>query len=87
MTLSSLETILPKALKLRITEKKEQIRNLVEEFRKEHLGTAMLLSECARFNHALLKSIFNHGKVESLCYNATGAAKRQTDVALIDLQL
>ena len=87
MTLSSLETILPKATKSRITEKKNQIRCLVKEFRKEHLGTAMLLSECARINHTLLKSLFNHSQVESLCYNANGAAKRLTDVALIDLQL
>ena len=87
MTLSTLETILPKAITGRITEKKKQIRGLVEELRKEHVSTSMLLLECARINHTLLKGIFNHRKVESLCYNANGAAKRQTDVALIDLQL
>ena len=87
MTLSALETMLPKERKDQVTQRKEQIRSLIEQFRKEHLGTAMLLSECARFNNMLLKSIFNLSKAESLCYNSNGAAKRQTDVALINFQL
>ena len=87
MTLSALETILPKGRKERITEKKQKIRSLIEEFRKEHRGTVLLLSECARFNNTLLKSLFDLGKVEVVCYNANGATKRQTDMALVNLQL
>ena len=86
-TLSTLETILPKVQKDQIKEKKIKLKTLIEEFRKEHFGTAMLLSECARFNNTLLKSIFDPGKVDSLSYNSNGAAKRHTDVALINLQL
>jgi len=87
MTLSALETILPQKRKDQVTERKVKIRSLVEEFRKEHLGTVLLLSECARFNNMLLKNIFDLSKVESFSYNSNGAAKRQTDMALIDLQL
>jgi len=86
-TLSALQTILPKGRKEKITEKKEKIRSLVEKFRKEHLKTILLLSECSRFNNMLLKSLFNLSKVENFSYTSKGSAKRQTDVALINLQL
>ena len=87
MTLSALETMLPKERKDQVKQRKEKIRTFIEQFRKEHLSTAILLSECARFNKMLLKSIFNLSKAESLFYTSNGAAKRQTDVALINLQL
>jgi len=87
MTLSALETILSKGRKDQITERKAKIKSLVAKFRKEHLETVLLLSECARFNKMLLKSIFDLGKVESFSYNSNGSAKRQIDVALINLQL
>jgi len=87
MTLSALETILPKRRKNQITERKTEIKSLVGKFRKEHLETVLLLSECARFNNLLLNSIFDLSKVESFSYNSNGTAKRQTDVALINLQL
>ena len=87
MTLSVLETILPKVQKGQIAEKRNKIKYLIEEFRKEHSGTAIILSECARFNNSLLQTIFDLGKVNSLCYNSNGAAKQQTHVGLINLQL
>ncbi|MBN2314735.1 MAG: hypothetical protein JXM79_12460 [Sedimentisphaerales bacterium] len=87
MTLTALETLLPKDKKDQITERKAEIQSLVMKFRKEHLKTVLLLSECARFNNLLLKSIFNLGKVESFSYNKNGSTKRQTDVTLINFQL
>jgi hypothetical protein len=87
VTLTALETLLPKDKKDRITERKEEIQSLVVKFRKEHLETVLLLSECARFNNLLLKSIFNLSKIESFSYTKNGSTKRQTDVTLINLQL
>ena len=86
-TLTTLESILPPGKKVQIAERKEKIKPLIEAFRKEHMGVALLLSECARFNNMLLKCIFDLSKAESFCYNSNGAAKRQNDVTLIDLQL
>lgn len=86
-TLTALQTIVPKERKEKITEKKEKIRSLVETFRKEHLKTVILLSECSRFNNMLLKSLFNLSKVENFSYSSNGSAKRQTDVALFNIQL
>ena len=86
MTLSSLETSLPEAKKARVTQMKAKLRSLSAELKKEYLGTALLLSECARFNNLLLNSIFDLGKTGSVYYNANGATKRQTDMAFVNLQ-
>ena len=87
VTLSALETILPDTTKDRILDAKVKIRSLTDRLRKEHLSTALLLSECTRFNNLLLRSIFNLCKKEGPGYNSNGAAKRQTEAALINLQL
>ena len=87
MTLSALAAHLPKGRKEQVNRRRAKIKSLIEEFRKEHLGTVLLLSECARFNTLLLRSIFDLGKVEGLTYGSNGAAERQADVALLSLQL
>ena len=86
MTLSVLEISLPKTKRAQITQMKAKLRSLIEEFKKEHLSTALLLSECARFNNLLLKSIFDIGKTETVYYNSNGATKRQSDMAFVNLQ-
>jgi len=47
----------------------------------------LLLSECARFNNLLLKSIFDLGKTGAVYYNSNGATKQQTDMAFVNLHL
>jgi len=86
MTLSTLETSLPKGKKAQVTQRKAKLRSLIKELKKEHLSTALLLSECARFNKLLLKSIFDVGKTEVVYYDSNGATRRQTDTAFVNLQ-
>lgn len=86
ITLSSLESTLPEAKKAQVTQIKAKLKLLIEELKKEHLSTALLLSECARFNNLLLKSIFDLGKIGVVYYNSNGAARRQTDMAFVNLQ-
>ncbi len=86
VTLSRLETAVTKDRKIRITETKARLKSLAEELKKEYLGTAMLLSECARFNNLLLKSIFGFGKTGTTTYNSSGVAKRQADAALVNIK-
>ncbi|OHB75268.1 MAG: hypothetical protein A2Z25_20550 [Planctomycetes bacterium RBG_16_55_9] len=87
VTLSALETSLPKARKDQVAEKKNKIKSLIEAFRREHLKTALLLSECVRFNNRLLRSLFDMGKVEDFGYDSNGAARRHANTALVNLQL
>jgi flagellar biosynthesis/type III secretory pathway chaperone len=86
LTLSTLEKSLHETTGIKITERKKRLKSLIEELRKEHLSTALLLSECARFNNLLLKKIFNLGKTEVVCYDSKGETKRQTDTAFVNLQ-
>jgi hypothetical protein len=86
VTLSALEAVLPEKQKARIAERKDKLRLLIEELKREHLSTTLLLSECARFNNILLKSILNFGKIETVTYNSKGSARRQNEMALVNLQ-
>ena len=87
MTLSALEARLPKGKKEQIIKKKAELTSLIKELKKEHLSTILLLSECARFNNLLLKSIFDLGKTGAVYYNSNGATQQQTDMAFVNLQL
>jgi hypothetical protein len=86
MTLSALEASLPKVKKSQVTKRKAKLISLIKELKKEYLSTALLLSECARFNNLLLKSIFDLGKTGAVYYNSNGATKRQTDMAFVNIQ-
>jgi hypothetical protein len=87
MTLSMLEVRLPKEKKAQVIQKKAKLMSLITELKKEYLSTALLLSECARFNNLLLKSIFDLGNTGAVYYNSNGAIKRQTDIAFVNMQL
>ena len=87
MNLSALESCLPEAEKNRITEIKAKLRSLSAELKKEYLSTALLLSECARFNNMLLKGILGLGKTESVHYKSNGQTRRHIDTAFVNLQV
>jgi len=87
MTLSALESCLPEAKKDRITQMKAKLTSLSSELKKEYLSTALLLSECARFNNLLLKSILDLGKTESVHYKSNGQTRRHIDTAFVNLQI
>jgi len=76
MTLSKLEASLPKGEKAQVTKRKARLRTLIKELKKEHLSTALLLSECARFNNLLLKSIFDFRRTGTVIYNSNGSTSR-----------
>lgn len=87
VTLSTLEAALSETESHRITERKTKLKSLIEKLKNEHLGTTMLLTECARFNNILLKNIFNFGKTEIISYDSKGETKRQTNTAFMNLKL
>ena len=87
VTLSALEIRLSKVKKDQVIAKKAKLISLIKELKKEHLSTILLLSECARFNNLLLKSIFDLGKTGAVYYNSNGATKQQTDMAFVNLHL
>ena len=86
LTLSILEKSLPETTGIKIVERKRRLKSLIDDLRKEHLSTALLLNECSRFNNLLLNSIFNKGKTNVVSYDSKGATKRQSDAAFVNLQ-
>ena len=86
MTLSALEASLPDAKREQVSRMKTKLRSLTEELKKEHLSTTLLLSECARFNSLLLRSVFDLGQTGAVYYNSNGATRRQADTAFVNLQ-
>ncbi|KPK45165.1 MAG: hypothetical protein AMJ65_00725 [Phycisphaerae bacterium SG8_4] len=87
MTLSALKAYLPQAQREQVARVQRQLKALTKELKKEHLRTTLLLSECARFNSLLLRSIFDLGQTGAVYYNSNGAARRQMDTAFMNLQL
>ena len=87
MTLSALESCLPEAKKDQVTQIKAKLRSLSAELKKEYLSTALLLTECARFNNMLLKGILGLGKTEWLHYKSNGQTRRHIDAAFVNLQI
>ena len=71
---------------LKNLNKKTKLMSLVNELKKEYYSTALLLSECARFNNLLLNKIFDIGKTGAVYYKSRGATKPQTDMAFVNLQ-
>lgn len=86
MTLSKLEQSVTDVKRARIAQSKTKLRSLTEKFRKEYSSTAKLLSECARFNNLLLRSILNLGKTGMVCYGAKGTTKTQSDSAFVNVK-
>ena len=86
VTLTKLKDSITEAKQARIIECKAKLKLLVEKLKKEYSSTAILLSECARFNNLLLKSIFNLGDTGAVYYNAMGATKRQNESAFVNMK-
>lgn len=86
VTLSRLELSVTDAKRARIVQSKTKLRSLTERFRKEYSSTAKLLSECARFNNLLLRSILDLGNKGMVCYGAKGTTKTQSDSAFVNVK-
>jgi len=86
MTLSKLEAELSGEKKAKVTERRTKLKTLIEQLKKELLSTTMLLSDCARFNSVLLKSVLEFGHAGTITYGPKGSAERQTNSAFVNLQ-
>lgn len=86
ITLSGLEAVLPKEKSDELALKKNKLRELTKQLKKEYLSTTLLLTECARFNNLLLKNVFQIGKTGTVTYGCDGHTKRQDEMAFVNLR-
>ncbi len=84
MTLSRLEKELAGEKKAHVAERKITLRTLIDKLQKEHVSTMMLLSDCARFNGMLLKSVLQLGQTGEITYSPRGSVQRQINTAFVD---
>ena len=86
MTLSRLESMLSGEKRSQVAAKKAELKALTGNLKTEHLRTAMLLSDCARFNSVLLRSVLELGQTGAITYGSNGATKHQTDTVFVNMQ-
>ncbi|HBG26603.1 MAG: hypothetical protein A2Y10_16120 [Planctomycetes bacterium GWF2_41_51] len=86
MTLTKLETELSGEQKIEAADKKLKLKALAEQLKREHLSTAVLLNDCARYNSLLLKSILEMGHARTITYSPKGYTERQSNSAFMNMQ-
>ena len=71
-----------------ILERKTRLQTLAQTLQKEYTSTRLLLSDCARFNRLLLKSIFEAGRPSgATTYTPAGHTQRQSETVFMNMQL
>ena len=86
VTLSWLETVLTGEKRTEIVKRRKELRDLTEKLKREYMSTMFLLSDCARFNSVLLRSIFNIGNNGMVTYGSNGSKKHHAGRKLVNLQ-
>jgi len=84
--LSAIERHLAGELKRQVREKKLKLKLLTAMLRKEHISTANLLADCARFNSMLLKCLLDAGGAGAITYNQQGQSERQSSSAIMNME-
>ena len=87
ITLSRFAAELSGEMKIQFAQRKAKLQTLTSLMKKEHANTFRLLTDCARFNRMLLKSIFNIGRNEATTYNAAGSTQREMNTMFMNFQL
>lgn len=85
LTLSKLHGYIEEPYQTALAEKKNVLSQIVERFKTEHEATVFLLSDSARFNSLLLRSLISLSSTESVIYKP-GKVSRADGAAFINTQ-
>jgi hypothetical protein len=85
LTLSKLCDYIEEPFRTAIAERRNALVQIVERFKTEYEATAFLLSDCARFNSLLLRSLIGLSSAESVTYKP-GKVNRTNSAAFINMQ-
>lgn len=86
LTLTKLAAELTGEQQIEAAYKKTKLKKLAEQLKREHLSTAVLLNNCARYNSLLLKSILELGHAKTLTYGPGGSTERLSSSAFMNMQ-
>lgn len=85
LTLSKLHGYIEEPYQMALAEKKNVLSQIVERFKTEHEATVFLLSDSARFNSLLLRSLIGLSSTESITYKP-GKVSRTDSAAFVNMQ-
>jgi len=85
-TLSRLETVVSEEHRTGIAARRAQLMSLTYSLRTEYSRTAVLLSECTRFNRLLLDNILASARTAGVIYASDGSTRQQSDSAFVNMQ-
>ena len=86
VTLSNIASVVNDSHRIVLLEQLKQLRELVSRFNQEHVGTKMLVSDCARFNSALLRTVFGLKDTAGVVYGPSGTTSRQAGLSIMDMK-
>lgn len=86
-TLSKLQSKLPEPQRTAVASRHEKLGLLIAELKREYTLTAFLVSDCARFNRTLIRTLFGTGRQTGVIYSPSGEARQQMNATLMSLQL
>ena len=87
LTLSKLQSMLRQQQRASVAARQEKLQSLIVELKREYTLTAVLVSDCARFNRTLVRTFLGAGSQAGVLYNPSGQTRQQTNTTLMSLQL
>jgi len=82
--LSWLIARLPRPQALALIHRRQKVSGKVDEFRKQHIHTTILLTECSRITGMMLDSLTLSGAV--VTYDAEGSDRWRAEAGLLDME-
>jgi thiamine pyrophosphate-dependent acetolactate synthase large subunit-like protein len=87
LTLSKLQSMLPDRHRAALAARQKKLASLIAELKREYALTAVLVSDCARFNRTLVRTLFGAASQVCVTYSPSGQARQPTNATLMSLQL
>lgn len=85
MTLSVLKSKLSGSQQQAVADRQVRLKKLTLDLKREYALTAMLLTDCARFNRSLMNVFFGTSDKGQITYGANGTTKRQGAASLVNM--
>ena len=86
LTLSALQKSLSEPQRAAVADRQSQLKARITQLKREYRLAQALVIDCARFNRSLMRVFFGAGSDRQTTYGATGLAKHQSDMKMVNLQ-
>lgn len=86
LTLSVLQKALSGPQRVAVSDRQSQLKAGIAQLKREYRLTHALVIDCARFNRSLMHVFFGAESNRRTTYGATGLAKHQSNMTMVNLQ-